>query len=142
MSDAHIEEFSWHAHPAGERIGAAVGAVVVVIAVTGAIYLAFQSIAWSLLALVVLIATLNRFFFPSRFSIDPDGITARYLLRTQRYRWKDLRRFVVDKRGGYLSTRSRRSWLDAYRGLHVLFGEHRTSVIERIRCQLPQGGDS
>ena len=142
MSDAHIEEFSWHAHPAGERIGAAVAAAVVVIAVTGAIYLAFQSIAWSCLAVIVLVAALNRFFFPSRFSIDPDGITARYLLRTQRYRWKDLRRFVVDKRGGYLSTRSRRSWLDAYRGLHVLFGEHRTSVIERIRCQLPQGGDS
>ncbi len=85
MSDGRIEEFTWHAHPAGERIGAAVAASVAVVAVAGAIYLSFQSISWSVLALVVLVAALNRFYFPSRFSIDHGGITARHPLRTQRF---------------------------------------------------------
>ena len=40
---------------------------------------------------------------------DADGITARYPLRSQRCRWADVRRFMADAHGGYLSTRSRRS---------------------------------
>ena len=97
---------------------------------------------WALLAAVVLVAALNRFFFPSRFVIDDQGITARYFFRRQRLRWDDLRRFAHDRNGGYLSSRSRRSWLDAYRGLHILFGEKRDAVIEHIRDRLPKGGGS
>ncbi|MHC4414166.1 MAG: PH domain-containing protein [Planctomycetota bacterium] len=141
-TDKPAPEFTWHAHPAAERARAATMASLVVICVAGAIYLSFQSIAWSGLGLIVLVAALNRFYFRSRFSIDAEGITARYPLRTQRFRWNDLRRFVVDERGGYLSSRSRRSWLDAYRGLHVLFGRQRESVIERIRAHLPKGDGS
>ncbi len=139
--DNRAEEFGWQAHPARERAGAAVLGAVLVFAVAGAIYVSFGS-AWSVLALVVLTVALNRFYFKSRFEIDPEGITARYPLRSQRHRWQDVQRFVVDRNGGYLSTRSRRSWLDAYRGLHVLFGHDRASVIERIRSHLPAGGGS
>ncbi|MHC4420667.1 MAG: PH domain-containing protein [Planctomycetota bacterium] len=135
-------EFSWHAHPAGERVGAAVAGSVIVLAAAAAILLSFESLAWSALALFVLVTALNRFYFRSRFHIDSDGITARYPLRSQRCRWADVRRFMADAHGGYLSTRSRRSWLDAYRGLHILFGRQRPAVIEQIRAHLPQGAGS
>jgi hypothetical protein len=134
-------EFIWQAHPAGERVGAALGGSAVVVAAAAAIYVSFQSIEWAVLALVVLVVALNRFYFRSRFHIDPEGITARFPLRSQRCRWADVRRFMVDARGGYLSTRSKRSWLDAYRGLHVLFGTQRKTVIEQIRAHLPRGDD-
>ncbi|MHC4142370.1 MAG: PH domain-containing protein [Planctomycetota bacterium] len=129
-------EFSWQAHPAAERIGAALVGSLIVVAASGAIYASFQSIEWSVLALAVLVLSLNRFYFRSRFHIDPDGITARFPLRSQRCRWADIRRFMVDDHGGYLSTRAKRSWLDAYRGLHILFGRQRPTVIEQIRTHL------
>lgn len=132
------DDFSWQAHPAGERAGAAVLGAAIMLAVAGAILVSFRSFAWSGLALVVLLASLNRFYFPSRFRIDRDGIQARYPLRRQQFRWSDVRHFVVDAHGGYLSTRARRSWLDAYRGLHVLFGHERRNVIEHIRAHLPR----
>ena len=88
-----------------------------------------------------LVVALNRFFFPSRFRIDPEGITARFPFQTQRLRWAEIRRFVVDEHGGYLSTRSKLSRLDAYRGLHILFGRHRQAVIDSIRTHLTKGGD-
>ncbi len=131
-------EFSWQAHPAAERIGAALVGSLIVIAAAGAIYASFQSIEWSVLALVVLVLSLNRFYFRSRFHIDSEGITARFPLRSQRCRWADIRRFMVDDHGGYLSTRARRSWLDAYRGLHILFGRQRPAVIDQIRTHLPR----
>ena len=135
-------EFSWHAHPAGERVGAAVAGSLIVVAAAAAILLSFESLPWSVLALFVLVTALNRFYFRSRFHIDSDGITARYPLRSQRCRWADVRRFMADAHGGYLSTRSRRSWLDAYRGLHILFGRQRAAVIDQIRAHLPQGAGS
>jgi hypothetical protein len=130
-------EFSWQAHPAAERIGAALVGSLIVVAAAGAIYASFQSIAWSVLALAVLVLSLNRFYFRSRFRIDPEGITARFPLRSQRCRWVDIRRFMADDHGGYLSTRAKRSWLDAYRGLHILFGRQRPAVIDQIRTHLP-----
>jgi hypothetical protein len=134
-------EFSWQAHPAGERTGAAIIGSLIVAAAAGAIFMSFQNIFWSVLAVLVLVAALNRFYFRSRFIIDQEGITARYPLRSQRCRWDDVRRFLVDAHGGYLSTRSKRSGLDAYRGLHILFGRQRPAVIERIRAHLPKGGE-
>lgn len=132
-------EFTWQAHPARERIGAAVLALGLIGAFAGAVGLSFQSPVWAAAACLILLAALNRFFFPSRFMIDADGITARYMLRSQQVRWDDIRRFVQDDRGGYISTRAKRSWLDAYRGMHILFGAHREAVIERIRARLSDG---
>lgn len=133
-------ELSWQAHPASERAGAAVLGGAVVLAVAAAAWWSGGGWAWSVLALAILTAALNRFFFRSRFAIDAEGITARFPLSTRRLGWRDVRRFVVDANGGYLSTRARRSWLDAYRGLHVMFGDQRDAVIECIRAHLPQEG--
>ena len=132
-------DFTWQAHPARERIGTAVLALSLIGAFAGVVLLSFQSVVWAVAACLVLLVALNRFFFPSRFVINADGITARYLLRTQQIRWDDIRRFVQDDRGGYISTRAKRSWLDAYRGMHILFGTNREAVIERILARLSDG---
>jgi hypothetical protein len=136
--DAKFEELTWSAHPARERIREAVFAVVVILTVSTVMYLSFQSIWWGLLAVLVLIVSLNRFFFPSRFKIDPRGITAHYPLRTQFYGWKDVRRFRHDRNGGYLSTRYVDSRFDAYRGMHLLFGNQKEAVVRQIRMYLEE----
>ena len=132
-------DFTWQAHPARERIGAAALALGLIGAFAGVVGLSFQSPAWAAAACLVLLAALSRFFFPSRFMIDADGITARYLLRSQQVRWDDIRRFVQDDRGGYISTRAKRSRLDAYRGMHILFGAQRETVVKQIRARLADG---
>ncbi len=78
------QTFCWDAHPARERAGRAVlgGIVILVLAwLAGSL---MQSLWWGFFAAVVLLVSLNRFFFPSRFTIDGEGITARYPLRRQR----------------------------------------------------------
>lgn len=110
-----------------------------VLAFSIAIYISFDSYPWAGAALLILLLALNRFFFPSRFQINSQGITSRYLLKTQVLAWKDIRRFILDSHGGYLSTRAVPSRLDPYRGMHILFGQHREAVIKRIRARLAQG---
>jgi hypothetical protein len=132
--------FAWHAHPAKERRNGAIAAIAIILGIAAAAWLSF-GIAWGIAAAIILVLALNRFFFPSRFEIDEDGITARYPLRKQRFRWTELRRFVHDEHGGYLSRRAQRSGLDAYSGMHVLFGQQRQGVIERIRQHVHPAGD-
>lgn len=139
--DAQLE-FAWRAHPAREHVGRAAFGAALIAGLAALTSLFMQSVPWGLFAAAILLLTLNRFFLPSRFTIDAEGITARYPLRRQRLRWAELRRYASDDHGGYLSTRARRSWLDAYRGLHVLFGEHREVVSARIRAHLSEGGGS
>lgn len=131
--DMMREELSWRVHPARERVKATLFATVVILTIAVAIYVSFRSVGWSLIALLVLVMSLNRFFFPSRFTIDHEGITACYPLRRQRCAWENVRRFLHDRNGGYLSTRHGSSRLDAFRGMHVLFGNRQEAVIREIR---------
>ncbi len=134
-------EFTWKAHPARERRGPAVAAAGTILALGAAASLFMQSVGWGILAVCVLALALNRFFLPSRFTIDGEGITAQYPLRRQRFRWADLRRVASDAHGAYLGTRVRRSWLDAYRGVHVLFGDQGETVMRHIRRHIAPQGD-
>lgn len=127
------KDFTWRAHPARERLGAAVAASVIIFTIATTIYISFQSFTWSILALFVLLFALNRFYFPSRFVINREGISAHYPFKRQRYCWKDIHRFVDDKYGGYFSTSKRSSRMDAYRGMNILFGQQREDVIKLIR---------
>lgn len=140
MSDESAQPFSWQAHPARERHAQTVLAIAIILIFSSLIFASFGSPAWGGVSLVVLVGGLNRFFFPSRFVIDEEGITARYPLRRMTLRWKELRRFVHDRHGGYLSTRMRSSRMDAYKGMHILFGNKRDAVIECITRHMSEAG--
>lgn len=132
------QEFAWRAHPAREQTGKAIAAGLLILALAAAAGVAFGP-WWTPFTLAVLMMALNRFFFPSRFAIDRESITAQYPLRRLRMRWCDLRRFVHDGHGGYLSTRARRSRMDAYTSMHILFGLDPQGVIGEIRARMPRG---
>ena len=100
------------------------------------VYLTALNFWWSLFALVLLLMTLNRYFFSSRFSIDDHRIIARYPMGRKEFEWRHIRRFTTDKHGGYLSTRSKPSRLDAYQGLQLYFDDRREEMIAEINSHL------
>ncbi len=128
--------FSWVAHPAREQPGRLIVAVIWIAATMLVVFATTNSVFWAALTIVVLVFALNRFFVPSAFELDEEGITARYPLRTRRYEWREIRRFAHDSDGGYLSTRAVPSRLDAHRGMHLLFGTCRTEAINEINLHL------
>ena len=140
MSDETTQPFSWQAHPARERRAHSVMAFGFILIFSALIFASVGNPAWGAASLVILVLGLNRFFFPSRYVIDDEGITAKYPLRRLHYRWTELRRFVHDQYGGYLSTRSRPSRLDAYKGMHIQFGGRRDDIIECINRHMAEAG--
>ena len=134
--DSTKEILIWRVHPFRERIGAACFSIGVLGAMAWLAAELMQSLWWAVIAFLFLAATLNRFFLPSEFQIDDDGVTVRSFFKVSRLRWLQIRRFLHDEHGGFLSTRSKRSFLDSFRGIHLLFGENREAVIDRIRRYL------
>jgi hypothetical protein len=125
--------FQWKAYPAKERARSAItgGLIILFLAVT--ILLVFKSWILALLSIFVLVLRLNRFYFPSSFSIDSEGISAKYLLNTQYMNWNDVKRIVNDENGAYLSERTISSRWDAFRGMHILFGNDSDKVRSLLK---------
>ena len=139
MTDPPPDILEWTAHPMREQPGRAVLVVMVLLLCGLVIMLSVGDVQLGLLAggtaVFFLFLTLNRFFLPSRYRLDRNGIAVRYPVGSRSLRWKDLRRFPHDQVGGYLSTRIRRSMFDT-RGISVLFGRHGGEIIPRIESAM------
>ncbi|MCH2136881.1 MAG: hypothetical protein MK101_09915 [Phycisphaerales bacterium] len=135
----------WTAHPLRQHRARGVLAIAVIIGCGLMVATSFKTPLTGLLvaggAMAVLLLTLNRFFLPSRFAIDDEGISAAWPLKRQRLCWADLRRFAHDDEGGFLSTRAnptRWQLLRSVGGMHVLFGPRPAVVIQAIKRRLPE----
>jgi len=91
-----------------------------------------------ILAVCVLIATQATFFFPSTFSIDADGIRAKYPIQRKYYRWSQVRRVMFGKDSCCFFTRKKPSTLDGFSGLPVLYGAKRDEIEAVIKQYLPE----
>ena len=140
LEQATSPVLSWQVHPARERWKAALLAAAVIAIAAWLVAELMEQPAWGLFAAAVLVVGCNRFFFPTTYELTTDGIIARYPLKTIRYQWPELRRFVYDQTGGFLSPRARRSFLDEYRGMSLLFGrgDNAALIIQEIRSRMPK----
>jgi Bacterial PH domain len=132
MPEPLSDNFTWTVHPARRRPAAAVGAALVIAAFAALVGIESADIWWPLLSVAVLVLALNRFFFPSRYEVDAEGITVRHACRTRRLTWRQVRRFAHDGRGGMLSTRGRPSRFSASGTITLLFDDDAPRAIERI----------
>lgn len=127
-----IPPLQWTAHPARQRPLAACGAVAVIIAFSMAVYGVGRESLWSIGAAIVMCLALSRFFFPTRYLIDGDGVTAWTALTTRRIAWRDVRRIDVGGHAAWISPSRRRNWREARRGVHVLYGNAKADVRARL----------
>jgi hypothetical protein len=134
------QSICWRVHPARERPAAMSGALAVIAAFAWLAAEWMEAWAWGLFAAALMIGLLHRFFFPSEFRVNAEGVEARHALHRQRLRWQEIRRFVHDAHGGYLSTRVRPSTLDAFRGMHLMFDGNSEAAVARIRRGLEREG--
>lgn len=130
---------TWEAHPARDHVLRAIAGLLVIVIFSGLTAIIMGSSAWGVLAAVILVGVVNRFYFPSRFEIDDEGITAHYPLRRRRVPWSAIRRFGHDDEGGYLSRRAVASRFD-FGGLPVHFGREGRAAIDRIRAYVRAAG--
>jgi hypothetical protein len=61
---------------------------------------------WAILAVTLMLLSLNRFFLSSRFGIAPEGLIAQYPFRTYRVSWPEVLRWAADDRVAVVTLRS------------------------------------
>jgi len=139
----------WRVWPAREQPGRAVLGLVLIFLTAGVVGFyggasggsTVEGVLWGVGAIFIFGTSLSKFFFVTEFVIDDEGIYAKYLTGKKGLKWGRVKRFVHRDGLGYLSTRSKVSWLDGYRGMMIRFGDDGGEVIARIE-ELVKSGKS
>ena len=146
------DELSWSVHRAAESPRKTTVAVVFIAA-----FVAFTAVVFgpvlAVLAVVILFVALNAYFLPITYTFTDSGIAIDKQLFKARYEWKQFRRWFRTTGGIVLSPFSSRSYLDNFRGVHLLLPADPSAVFafldrrfappeERLKLDDKPAGDS
>jgi len=130
------DELTWTAWPARKRPLAAlvlVGSAIVLGALVGK---GTKDAVLAVAAPTFVLASLASFLFPTVYRLTKDSVEVRSLGVARVRPWTEMRRVTVDRTGVFLSPFERRSWLEAYRGVRLLFGGNRDQVVAFVEARL------
>lgn len=132
---------AWTAHPARRR-PRDVALVLCVLFLTAAAVLAlFQSLFFTVLAAVLLLASVAQFLLPTRYVLSADALEERRLWGSRRRRWEELRRVEIGARSALVSPFASPSFLDRTRGFVLLLdGVADRDQVVRILEEKVRGG--
>jgi hypothetical protein len=100
------------------------------------VQLAFGDVFLAVLSIAILVGSLHSYFFETSFSLGPESIEVKGVFGTQRKAWASFKSFSVDRSGVSLSPFSKRSWLEHYRGMRLLFGNNKDEVVRYVTNKL------
>ena len=132
----------WRVHLARRHPLRAAVAALFVVATAGVAYLVWLHPLAAAVAGFLVLSAVAEFLFPISYRIGPDGVWCRNFLSVRYLRWADVRRCYRDAQGIKLSPLSRRSRLEAYRGIYLWLGDDDAAVKDAIRGYLEEGGAS
>ena len=89
---------------------------------------------------IFVLGSLSSFLFPTDYRLTEEAIEVRSLGVTRSRPWTEMRRMTVDATGVFLSPFEKRNWLEAYRGLRLLFGGNRDQVVSFAEARLRRRG--
>ena len=115
---------------------AGVVALVVIIGVGVFVSLLAGDWIWGVLAVVVLFATVTRFYLPSRITISEEGILAEFPLVSRRVTWNEVTWIRHDQQSALVRTTRKR-----FRGREftILFGRERKRALGLLQAFAPTG---
>jgi len=139
-----MEDLTWTIHRAKETPGKTWLSLAFI-----AVFVVFTALTLgpllAVLALAVFFAALNSYFLSVTYKFTANGIEIDKQVYKARYEWKQFRRWFRTTGGIVISPFSRRTFLDNFRGVHLLLpaGSIRVSSAEwRVTNEGQQTGDS
>jgi hypothetical protein len=119
----------WRCHPAKRRPLVSIAVSLFVIVVAMSVFYSTDSRAFTVLALVVMLASLAKFYFPTSYQLSDETVTIKTTTTTISKPWSQYRSFYPDKNGILLSPFAEPSRLENFRGLYLMFAGNRDEVI-------------
>ncbi|MGE5175437.1 MAG: hypothetical protein ACM3JJ_03605 [Hyphomicrobiales bacterium] len=133
------DEISWSVWPARERPLAAAIVVAAAIVLGVLIGKGTHDRVLAVAAPVAVLLSLSSFLLPTAYRLTKESVEVRSLGVVRARPWTEMRRYVVDPGGVFLSPFEKRSWLDAYRGVRLLPGGNRDQVVAFVAARIARG---
>ncbi|MDI6739166.1 MAG: hypothetical protein QME74_02255, partial [Candidatus Edwardsbacteria bacterium] len=114
--------FEWTVHPVRESAAKAVIAIAFPLIAAALVFLLMQSWFWTLLGLILLVASEFPFFIKTKYTFDDQGATMKRGGVTISKKWDQIGSYYPDKNGVQLSPYLKPFWMENFRGLYLQFG--------------------
>jgi hypothetical protein len=143
---SRARELSWSAWPARERPLAAAVVVAASIVLGVLVEQGTHDVVLGVAAPAVILFAVSSWLLPTAYRLTEESLEVRSLGVSRVRPWTEMRRMSVDATGVFVSPFAARHWLDAYRGVRILFGGNRDQVVAFVEARLadagPAGGDA
>ncbi|MFB3897448.1 MAG: hypothetical protein ACE14V_14210 [bacterium] len=126
----------WKVHPFREHWVKSVAVILFLISLFTFIQSEFKQSLLTFISIAVLVGSLLRYFLPTQYKIDIEGVHYTFLGLTKTRKWTEFKTFYVCKTGVQLSPFPRPHWLDPFRGYFVLVGKDKEVIVNYIRARV------
>ena len=126
----------WRCHPVTRRPSVSIAVSLFVIVVAMAVSYSTDSRVFTVLALVVMLGSLAKFYFPTSYKLTDETVAVKTTTTTITKSWSQYRSFYPDKNGVLLSPFAQPSRLENFRGLYLMFADNRDEVIAFVRAHI------
>lgn len=99
----------------------------------------FDGLVYGLVALVVLASSMARYWLPTRYVVDEQGVQMTLLGWERRRPWSQFRRVDIHRDGLFLSPFAHSSRLDSFRGCFLRLHAGREDVVDFVRERVANG---
>lgn len=136
------EVLQWTTHPVRRNRLKAVVVTLFITLVAVITWYATDTFGFGLLALVVLFASIARYYFPTTYRLSDRRIRIKTITQTIYKEWSVYRSYYPDKSGILLSPFLEPSRLENFRGIYLIFSDNREEVIDFIKARINRGESS
>ena len=128
----------WTAHPVKRRplLSAVVTLFILLLAIL--VQTMTSSTLFGVLALIVLTASLTKFYFPTSYKLTDRHVIVKTTLQTLTKNWSIYRSCYPDKNGILLSPFPEPSRLENFRGLYIMFSDNKDQVTAFVKAHIGQ----
>ena len=126
----------WKCHPATRKPWVTLSVSVFVLVISMLVFAATDSKGFSFLALLVMFASLAKFYFPTKYRMTDEKISIKTSTQTLHKNWEIYRSFYPDKKGVLLSPFARPTRMENFRGLYIMFANNREEVINFVKAHI------
>lgn len=126
----------WVVHPVRRRPWVSVAVSLFVVCVIGIVRFATDSQAFAVLTAIIMVASLAKFYFPTRYRIDDGCVTVKTTTQTLKKEWSLYRSCYPDKNGILLSPFAEPSRLENFRGLYLMFDKNGEAIAAFCRSHI------
>jgi len=132
----------WTCHPVKRRPLVSVLVTAFIFVVVALVYYTTASRVFGVLAAVVMLASLAKFYFPTTYRLTHERITIKTTTQTLHKDWSIYRSCYPDKNGILLSPFVRPSRLENFRGIYLMFANNRDEVTEFVKAHIGRKTES